>query len=115
MAEQLTQVELAGMTAAQHTFQNALDHASTSYAQVEGQIEALSASWTGQAANIYQQAMQEWLADFRTVNQALTTMLEKLGSHTNIYANTHQDTEQVASQVAQQISAGGTGLAGFPV
>jgi WXG100 family type VII secretion target len=111
---QLTSVELQGMTAAQNTFQTALDDASNSYAQIEGQIEALQGSWTGEAATIYGQAMQQWLQDFRTVNQALATMLEKLAQNTNVYANTHQNTEQVASQVAQTIGSGATGLPGFP-
>ncbi|MFF2141676.1 WXG100 family type VII secretion target [Kitasatospora sp. NPDC058190] len=114
MAQQLSQVELAGMTAAQGTFQHAVDEATTSYANVEGQVEALAASWTGQAASIYTQAMQQWLADFQKLNQALTTMLETLAANTHVYANTHQDTEQVAHQVAQQVASGG-GLVGFPL
>ncbi|MBC3841044.1 WXG100 family type VII secretion target [Streptacidiphilus sp. 4-A2] len=112
---QLTSVELQGMTAAQGTFQTALDDASSSYSQVEGQIEALQASWSGEAATVYSQAMTQWLEDFRTVNQALATMLEKLSQNTNVYANTHADTEQVARQVAQTIGSGNfTGLPGFP-
>ncbi|MEU9133299.1 WXG100 family type VII secretion target [Kitasatospora sp. NPDC048540] len=114
MAQQLTQVELAGMTAAQGTFQNAVDSATSSYAQIEGQVEALHGSWQGEAATIYGQAMQEWLADFRSLNQALTKMLETLSANTHVYANTHQDTSQVAHQVAAQVSAG-SGLVGFPL
>jgi WXG100 family type VII secretion target len=111
---QLTSVELQGMTAAQSTFQTALDDSSNSYSQIEGQIEALQASWTGEAASVYSQAMGQWLEDFRTVNQALSTMLEKLSQNTSVYANTHSDTEQAAQQVAQTIGSGGfAGLPGF--
>ncbi|WP_371502788.1 WXG100 family type VII secretion target [Kitasatospora sp. NBC_00374] len=112
---QLTQVELQGMTAAQGSFQTALDEASNSYANVEGQVEALQASWRGQAASIYNQAMHDWLTDFQKLNGALATMLETLSANTHVYANTHEDTTQVAHQVAQQISAGNPGLAGFPL
>ncbi|MER8184560.1 WXG100 family type VII secretion target [Kitasatospora sp. NPDC094015] len=114
MAQQLSQVELAGMTAAQGTFQHAVDSATNAYANVEGQVEALAASWTGEAATIYHQAMQQWLADFRNLNQALTTMLETLAANTHVYADTHQNTSDVAHQVSQQISAG-SGLVGFPL
>jgi len=111
----LTSVELQGMTAAQSTFQTALDDATSSYSQMDGQIEGLQASWSGDAANVYTQAMQQWLEDFNTVNQALRTMLEKLSSNTNVYANTHENTQQVANQVAQTVGSGNFGgLPGFP-
>ncbi len=111
----LTSVELQGMTAAQGSFQSALDEATSSYAQMDGQIEGLQANWTGDAARVYTQAMGQWLEDFNTVNQALRTMLEKLSANTNVYANTHENTQQTANQVAQAIGSGNLGgLAGFP-
>ncbi|MEV7393537.1 MULTISPECIES: WXG100 family type VII secretion target [unclassified Streptomyces] len=110
----LTSVELQGMTAAQGSFQTALDETTGSYAQMDGQIEGLRASWSGDAANVYHNAMQEWLNDFDKVNQALRTMLEKLAQNTNVYANTHENTHQQAQQVAQQMASGNIGLPGFP-
>ena len=110
----LTSVELQGMTAAQGSFQTALDETTGSYAQMDGQIEGLKATWTGDAANIYTAAMQSWLEDFDKVNQALRLMLEKLADNTHVYANTHEDTQQRAQQVAQQVSSGHVGLPGFP-
>ncbi|WP_316778601.1 WXG100 family type VII secretion target [Streptomyces sasae] len=110
----LTSVELQGMTAAQGSFQTALDETTGSYAQMDGQIEGLRASWSGEAANVYHNAMQEWLNDFDKVNQALRTMLEKLAQNTNVYANTHENTHQQAQQVAQQMASGNIGLPGFP-
>ncbi|MFE4631699.1 WXG100 family type VII secretion target [Streptomyces mirabilis] len=110
----LTSVEIQGMTAAQGTFQTALDHTTGSYTQMDGQIEGLRTSWSGEAANVYHNAMQEWLNDFDKVNQALRTMLEKLAQNTHVYANTHENTQQQAQQVAQQISSGNVGLPGFP-
>lgn len=107
----LTSVELHGMTAAQSTFQTALDEATGSYAQMDGQIEGLRSHWSGDAANVYQNAMQEWLQDFDKVNQALRTMLERLAANTKVYADTHDETQQQAQQVAAQM---GGGLPGFP-
>ncbi|MET8413470.1 WXG100 family type VII secretion target [Streptomyces sp. NPDC005195] len=109
----VTSVAIQGMTAAQASFQHALDESTTAYVQMDGQIEGLRASWSGQAALIYTQAMQEWLADFQKVNQALTQMLENLASNTKVYANTHADTEQLANQLAQNMGSGATGLPGF--
>ncbi|MCH0567243.1 WXG100 family type VII secretion target [Streptomyces sp. MUM 2J] len=109
----LTAVELQGMTTAQGTFQTALDEAMGAYAQMDGQIEGLRASWSGEAANIYHTAMQEWLTDFDRVNQALRTMLEKLAQNTRIYADTHENTQMEAQQIAQQMGSGVVGLPGF--
>ncbi|WP_328473516.1 WXG100 family type VII secretion target [Streptomyces sp. NBC_00448] len=109
----LTSVELQGMTAAQGTFQTALDDGATSYAQMAGQIDGLRGSWTGDASTIYGNAMQAWLDDFNKVNQALRTMLEKLQQNTQVYANTHEETQQTANTVAQNIASGVTSLPGF--
>ncbi|WP_329457202.1 WXG100 family type VII secretion target [Streptomyces sp. NBC_01497] len=110
-----TAVDLDGMKAAQGTFQTALDETTSSYSQMDGQIEGLRSSWTGQASTIYGSAMEKWLEDFNVVNNALRTMLEKLQSNTGVYANTHEDTQQQANQVQQLISSGNfSGLAGFP-
>ncbi|MFJ6836858.1 WXG100 family type VII secretion target [Streptomyces sp. NPDC091209] len=108
-----TSVEIQGMTAAQGSFQHALDESTNAYVQMDGQIEGLRASWSGEAAQIYSQAMQEWLADFQKVNQALTQMLENLASNTKVYANTHENTQQLANQLAQSMGSGATGLPGF--
>ncbi|MDX2705659.1 WXG100 family type VII secretion target [Actinacidiphila glaucinigra] len=108
-----TSVDLSGMSSAQSSFQAALDDTSGAYAQMQGQIEGLQASWGGEAANIYHGAMQQWLNDFSRVNQALGLMLEKLSQNTNVYANTHDATQDQARQAAQQISGGTVGLPGF--
>jgi ESAT-6 family protein len=115
VANNNTSVSLDGMKAAQGTFQTALDESTSSYSQMDGQIEGLRSSWTGQAASIYGSAMEKWLEDFNVVNNALRTMLEKLQANTGVYANTHEDTQQQANQVQQLISSGNfSGLAGFP-
>lgn len=114
MAVQQTSVDLTGMKKAQTAFQDALDHTSRTYANVDGQVEALRASWTGQAATIYGSAMDKWLEDFNVVNNSLRTMLEKLAANTGVNANTHSDTEQQAQQVQQMVSSGNyAGLPGF--
>jgi WXG100 family type VII secretion target len=107
-------VDLGGMQQAQSAFQDALDHASSAFSQMDGQIEGLQASWTGQAAQIFQNAMQQWLEDLSRVNSSLSTMLETLHNNTGVYANTHADTQQQANSVRQQISSGSMGLPGFP-
>lgn len=109
-----TQVDIQGMVSAQGTFQSALDMTTSSYAQMDGQIVGLQASWHGDAASIYHQAMQEWLNDFNKVNSALQRMLETLSSNTNVYANVHSDTESTASRVASAMASGG-GLPNFPI
>ncbi|SEO99414.1 WXG100 family type VII secretion target [Actinacidiphila rubida] len=109
-----TQVDIQGMTAAQGTFQTALDETSNSYAQMDGQIMGLQSSWQGDAANIYHNAMQEWLSDFSKVNAALQRMLEQLSANTGVYANVHSDTQDQANRLAQSMGSGG-GLPNFPI
>jgi WXG100 family type VII secretion target len=112
---QQTSVDKDGMVAAQGTFQTALDETSGAFASMDGQIEALRASWTGEAAVIYGNAMNRWLEDFNVVNQALQAMLEKLSVNTGVYAQVHENTQQQANALGQQISAGNfSGLPGFP-
>ncbi|GAA3760153.1 WXG100 family type VII secretion target [Streptomyces tremellae] len=109
-----TSVDIEGMKRAQGTFQTAVDESSSSYSNMEGQIEALGPAWTGQAATIFHGAMGKWLEDFRTVNQQLQRMLETLSQNTGVYANVHSDTEDKAQQVQQLISSGNLGgLPGF--
>lgn len=107
-----TQVDIQGMVAAQSSFQTALDETSSSYAQMDGQIVGLQASWNGDAASIYHNAMQEWLSDFSRVNSALQRMLEQLSANTQVYDNVHTDTQDRANQVAQSV---GSGLPNFPI
>jgi WXG100 family type VII secretion target len=109
-----TSVELEGMKHAQGSLQNALDHTSSYYAAMDGQIEGLKASWTGQAASVYQSAMQEFLVDVRVVHEQLAGILDKLHQNTGVYANTHEQTQQEASQLAQLISSGNPGSSGLP-
>ncbi|MEV7325856.1 WXG100 family type VII secretion target [Streptomyces sp. NPDC093970] len=107
MAGPSTSVSLEGMKAAQGDFQNALDEANSSYSSMAGQIDALRASWTGDASSTFQSAMDTWLQDFATVRSQLSLMFEKLQANTGGYADTHQTTTDAAAQVRQ-------GMAGLP-
>jgi WXG100 family type VII secretion target len=102
------------MIAAQGSFQTAFDECSNSYAQMDGQINGLHASWHGDAASIYQSAMVDWLDDFSKVNAALDRMLEQLSKNTGVYTDVHADTSDKAAQVAQTMANGG-GLPNFPI
>ncbi|MGW7673281.1 WXG100 family type VII secretion target [Streptomyces sp. NPDC054775] len=108
-----SQVDIQGMVAAQGSFQTALDETSRSYAQMDGQIMGLHGSWSGDAASIFSNAMQEWLNDFNQVNGALQRMLEQLSANTNVYGNVHTDTQDKANQVAQAMAQ--SGLPNFAV
>lgn len=99
-----TSVNLAGMKSAQSSFQTALDEANSSYTQMASQIEALRASWTGDASSTFQSAMDSWLQDFSAVRSQLGLMLEKLQANTGSYANTHETTVTAAGTLQSGMS-----------
>ncbi|MEW2168012.1 WXG100 family type VII secretion target [Streptomyces sp. NPDC007084] len=97
-------VNIAGMKSAQGSFQSALDEANSSYTQMQSQIDALRASWTGEAASTYQGAMDTWLRDFATVRAQLGLMLEKLQANTGTYTTTHQATTDTANTLHKSMT-----------
>ncbi|MEV6546742.1 WXG100 family type VII secretion target [Streptomyces sp. NPDC051665] len=100
-----TSVDTSGMKAAQGSFQTALDEANRTYTQMQGQIDALRASWTGDASSTFQGAMDTWLSDFGTVKQQLDLMLQKLQANTGSYDTTHQATMDTASQLGKTMAS----------
>ncbi|MFD8820503.1 WXG100 family type VII secretion target [Streptomyces sp. NPDC059627] len=107
-----TQVDIQGMITARGAFQDALGHTTSAYSQMDGQISSLVGSWSGDASNVFQQAMQEWLADFSKVNAALQKMLDQLVANTSVYDGVHGTTLDSATGVR---SAMGNGLPNFQI
>ncbi|MFJ9721790.1 WXG100 family type VII secretion target [Streptomyces sp. NPDC101209] len=105
-----TSVDTSGMRIAQGSFQTALDEVNNTYTQMQSQIEALRASWTGDASTTFQTAMDTWLTDFGTVKQQLELMLQKLQANTGSYDTTHHNTSDVANQLHKSMT---TPLPGF--
>ncbi|MER5525670.1 WXG100 family type VII secretion target [Streptomyces sp. NPDC002677] len=107
-----TQVDIQGMITARGAFQDALEHTTGAYSQMDGQISGLLGSWQGDASNIFHQAMQEWLADFGKVNTALQKMLDQLVANTSLYDNVHNTTTDSATSVRNAV---GNGLPNFKI
>ncbi|GAA4794595.1 WXG100 family type VII secretion target [Streptomyces ziwulingensis] len=99
-----TSVDISGMLAAQSSFETAVGDADSSYTSMQSQIDALRSSWSGDAANTYQIAMDNWLADFNTVRTQLSLMLQKLQANTGTYDTTHQGTSDTATVLAKTMS-----------
>jgi WXG100 family type VII secretion target len=115
MATPLTSVQLEGMTAAQADFQAALDQVNTAYNDMTEEQSTLAANWTGEAASSFGNALGTYLSDMSVVQQQLSMMLEKLHTHTGVYANTHEQSQEMASAFQQGLGALGNlpGLPGF--
>ncbi|MCW2904626.1 MAG: hypothetical protein JWO67_6891 [Streptosporangiaceae bacterium] len=105
-----TSVSLEGMKLAQGNFESAVQEANSQYSMMQGQIETLLASWTGEAATVFGGAMNTWLQDFAVVRDQLQLMLEKLQQNTGVYTTTHDSTVQAAGAVRNSMPAG---LPGF--
>ena len=101
-----TSVDVGGMTAAQGSFQNALDACNTAYSDMTEQQSTLAANWTGEAASSFGQALSQYLEDLGTVRTQLSGILETLSSNTGVYANTN-------GQSADMANAFKTGLPGL--
>ncbi|MCY0960241.1 MULTISPECIES: WXG100 family type VII secretion target [unclassified Streptomyces] len=110
MAGEPTSVSIAGMRSAAGSFQSALEDANSTYTQMQGQIDALRGSWSGDASSTFQGAMDTWLQDFASVRQQLSLMLEKLQANTGSYKTTHQATTDAANQLHKSMV---TPLPGF--
>ncbi len=108
MTTPLTSVDIQGMIEIQPAFQNAVDEVNTTYTNMSEQINTLAANWTGDTANAFIAAAEQWLTDLEVVDQNLQLILEGLAHHTHIYANIHGQSQQVAQAFAN-------GLTSFPI
>jgi WXG100 family type VII secretion target len=97
------------MTLAQGDFQTALDNVNTAYSDMSTEQSTLQSNWTGEAASSFGTALNLWLDDLNAVRNQLSIMLEKLSSHTGIYANTHEQSNEMANAFKQGLP----GLAGL--
>jgi WXG100 family type VII secretion target len=102
-----TSVDVQGMTAAQASFQNALDQMNASFSNMSEQQSNLQANWAGETASTFGNALNQWLEDFSTVRSQLSQMLEVLSTNTGVYANTNENSQQAASSFSG-------GLGGVP-
>jgi WXG100 family type VII secretion target len=106
MASQATSVDVQGMTAAQGNFQNALAQVNSEYGSMSAQQEMLQANWQGETASTFGRALEEWLADFNQVQQALAKITEVLSQNTGVYANTNATSQEAAAQFTGGLSSG---------
>ncbi len=104
------QVDIAGMRAAQPHFETALSETSRVYNSMHEQAITLESTWTGDAAQRFVQALNQWLENCNTVKQQLQVVTDKLAQHTGMYEQVHSDTTDQSNNLAQVVAAG---LPGF--
>ncbi|GAA1909005.1 WXG100 family type VII secretion target [Streptantibioticus ferralitis] len=105
-----TNVDIAGMLAAQPHFEKALGDTTTAYNGMNEQAQTLESSWTGPAAQQFIPALQQWLDNCNTVRAQLQIVYEKLEANTGHYDQVHTQTIDAATAVKQAMAAG---LPGF--
>ncbi|MGW7578909.1 WXG100 family type VII secretion target [Streptomyces sp. NPDC054765] len=110
MAGEPTNVDVAGMRAAQPHFESALNETTQAYKSMEEQRVALASNWTGDAASSFTHALDQWLENCKTVSQQLSNVIEKLAATTGNYQNVHASTSDAATSLNSAIAAG---LPGF--
>ncbi|MFJ9907448.1 WXG100 family type VII secretion target [Streptomyces sp. NPDC101152] len=110
MANQQTQVDIAGMKAAHPAFEGAVGEVMRVHDGMSEHRDTLASSWHGDAAQGFTGALDDWLAHCRTVHQQLKLVTDKLGHHTGVYEGVHSDTLDQAQALKQTMAAG---LPGF--
>ena len=96
--------DTSAMAQAQGYVQDTLDGINTAYNDMTEEQSTLAASWTGEAASAFGNALQSWLDDLKVVQNQLASILEKLSTNTGIYANTTEGSQQMATAFAQGLS-----------
>jgi WXG100 family type VII secretion target len=72
---------------------------------VNQEMATLQSTWTGQASNAFNTAMDSWEQAFSQINNKLAQMAELLGQNMTNYQNTESDAENAAPQWAQALPA----------
>ena len=116
--------DVLGMAAAQQAMQSIFTDLLTARGKMEDQQQQLAQVWTGEASSAFGIALNNFLNDFQTINNALDGMMNALSANTNIYVNTSDTSTQMSQAFTAQ--TGGmltpasltgaiqsTGLAGF--
>lgn len=110
MATQQTNVDVAGMRAAQPHFETALSETTRVYNSMHDQASTLQSSWTGDSSQSFVSALNAWLDNCKVVEQQLKVVTDKLEANTGNYQRVHTDASDQSSALQQTISAG---LPGF--
>ncbi|MDH6630476.1 WXG100 family type VII secretion target [Streptomyces sp. LBL] len=102
--------DIEGMQKALPFFADALGDTNQAYGSMSDQQAALAASWRGDAAMGFRNALQQWLENCKKVQEQLQIVTEKLEASTGNYVNIHTDTVDQATEIRNAVSAG---LPGF--
>jgi WXG100 family type VII secretion target len=98
-------VDYAGMNSAGAEM-NALVQAFLGYLQsINTEMATLQSTWTGDASNKFNTAMDTWENSFRAINNKLAEMADLLGHNVIGYQNTETDAAGIAPQWAQALPA----------
>jgi WXG100 family type VII secretion target len=108
---QVNSVGLEGMQKAQGAYQTAVTNGNRQLTDMQSQVATLQQSWTGEASQTFQAAVQQWLEDFANVQSYLQQILTALEANTNIYTKTHAGTVDAAHLAKSGIT--GASLPGF--
>ncbi len=110
MATSTTNVDIAGMQAAQPHFETALSETARVYNSMSDQAQVLEGSWTGDSARTFISALNQWLENCNIVKQQLQVVTDKLEANTGNYQRVHTEASDQSTILQQAMSAG---LPGF--
>ncbi|WP_067494989.1 WXG100 family type VII secretion target [Actinoplanes sp. TFC3] len=86
-----------GMQRAAQEFSDKATEFTSSLQAVNGQMSVLQSSWTGQASNGFNQAMDSWESSFQKVINELINMLDVMGVTTKGYVQAEDTAASTAS------------------
>jgi WXG100 family type VII secretion target len=94
--------DVLGMAAAQQAMQSIYGDLNAAMQRMGDQQTQLAQVWTGEASSAFGVALNNFLADFQTINNALDGMMNALSANTHIYVNTSDTSTQMSQAFTSQ-------------
>lgn len=113
MSSSQINVDTGQMLAAVQDFESAHDSIRSQVVSVQDQFNGLAATWAGDAAQGFQNAMQEWYDQCNTILQSLQGLSSDVDQSAINYDKTHHLSTDAAQALAKQIKNDPVGLPGF--
>jgi WXG100 family type VII secretion target len=106
-------VDVDAMQNAVTEFEDKHDSIRGQVGSVQGEFEALSASWSGEAATGFQGAMHTFYEECNTILTSLQSLAKSVEDSAINYAKTHHLSTETAMALQKRINATPAGLPGF--
>ncbi|MGP4014998.1 WXG100 family type VII secretion target [Saccharopolyspora sp. 5N708] len=100
MAQPVVQTSQPGMQQAGQIFSDRAADFTTESQRINDMMASLRSTWTGNASNNFNQAMDAWSASFQVIIEKLNNMRELMGINAKDYVAAEDDSSTAAQSFA---------------